>query len=36
MFPGRMNPRMLKQMEKMMKEMGMETEELKALKVTIE
>jgi len=36
MFPGRMSPRMLKQMQKMMKEMGMETEELKALKVTIE
>ncbi|AXI24736.1 nascent polypeptide-associated complex protein [Methanofervidicoccus sp. A16] len=36
MFPGRMSPRMLKQMEKMMKEMGMETEELRALKVTIE
>ncbi|MBW9223270.1 nascent polypeptide-associated complex protein [Methanothermococcus sp. SCGC AD-155-E23] len=36
MFSGRMSPRMLKQMERMMKEMGMETEELKALKVTIE
>ena len=36
MFPGKMNPRMIKQMQKMMKEMGMETEELKALKVTIE
>ena len=36
MFPGKISPRMIKQMEKMMKEMGMETEELKALKVTIE
>ena len=36
MFPGKMSPRMIKQMQKMMKEMGMETEELKALKVTIE
>ena len=36
MFPGRMNPRMLKQMQKMMKDMGMDAEDIKAIKVTIE
>ncbi|AEH07220.1 nascent polypeptide-associated complex protein [Methanothermococcus okinawensis] len=36
MFPGRMNPRMLKQMQKMMKDFGMDAEDLKAIKVTIE
>ena len=36
MFPGRMNPRMLKQMQKMMKDFGMDAEDLKAVKVTIE
>ncbi len=36
MFPGRMNPRMLKQMQKMMKDFGMDAEDLKAVKVVIE
>ncbi len=36
MFPGRMNPRMLKQMQKMMKDFGMDAEDLKAVKVIIE
>ncbi len=36
MFPGRMNPRMIKQMQKMMKEMGMDAEDIKAVKVIIE
>ena len=33
MFPGRVNPRMLKKMQKMMKDFGMETEDLEAKKV---
>ncbi|MBP2143307.1 nascent polypeptide-associated complex subunit alpha [Methanococcus voltae] len=38
MFPGggRMNPRMIKQMQNMMKDMGMDAKDIKALKVTIE
>ncbi|ABR55198.1 alpha-NAC related protein [Methanococcus vannielii SB] len=37
MFPGgKMNPRMMKQMQKMMKDFGMDSEDLKAVKVTIE
>ncbi|MDK2790043.1 MAG: nascent polypeptide-associated complex subunit alpha [Methanothermococcus sp.] len=36
MFPGRMNPRMLKQMQKMMKDFGMDAKDLKAVKVIIE
>ena len=36
MFPGRMSPRMLKQMQKMMKDFGMDAEDLKAVKVIIE
>ncbi|WP_456375013.1 nascent polypeptide-associated complex protein [Methanocaldococcus sp.] len=33
MFPGRVNPRMLKKMQKMMKDFGMETEDLNPKKV---
>ncbi|MBA2862371.1 nascent polypeptide-associated complex protein [Methanococcus maripaludis] len=38
MFPGggKFNPRMMKQMQKMMKDFGMDAEDLKAVKVTIE
>ncbi len=33
MFPGKVNPRMLKKMQKMMKDFGMETEDLDVKKV---
>ena len=33
MFPGKVNPRMLKKMQKMMKDFGMETEDLNPKKV---
>ncbi|AAB98268.1 TPA: nascent polypeptide-associated complex protein [Methanocaldococcus jannaschii] len=33
MFPGKVNPRMLKKMQKMMKDFGMETEDLDVRKV---
>ncbi|ACV24463.1 alpha-NAC related protein [Methanocaldococcus fervens AG86] len=33
MFPGKVNPRMLKKMQKMMKDFGMETEDLSPKKV---
>ncbi|NPA62696.1 MAG: nascent polypeptide-associated complex protein [Methanococci archaeon] len=33
MFPGKMNPRMLKKMQKMMKDFGMESEDLNVKKV---
>ena len=33
MFPGRMNPRMLKQMQKMMKDFGMEAKDLDVKRV---
>ena len=33
MFPGKLNPRMLRKMQKMMKDFGMETEDLNPKKV---
>jgi len=36
MFPGRMNPKMMRQMQKMMSDMGMDSKDIKVLKITME
>lgn len=36
MFPGRMNPKMMRQMQKMMSDMGMDAKDIKVLKITME